>query len=249
MKKQHVFALGVTVFLCLLSTQAIAGLFSPMWEWDHPKLVGKVKEIEERSANVTHKIAYDAQGRRTEAQRLDQYGRIVSRYFFTYDKDGNLILIECFTGNNPNPLRETIYYAEKGIIKLIDSFESPRRAEFVYDDKKRIKDVVVMGAQGLTKAKWTFLYDAQGRFAGETYTDLDGNYAGKRVFVYNAEGFLAEQTTYNAQNQVTGKRTYTYEYDKQGNWVKKTVVWLDYPKPGQKPNEAKSVVTRKIKYY
>lgn len=249
--KKHMllaFTLMVSFFLPSVS-EVFAAPFSPFWEWEQPKMVGRIKTIEEDGPNLSRKMFYDKDGKRTEAQRLDDVGRIINRYFFVYNKDHDLVLIECYSKNNANPLRETVYYAEKGVIKLIDSFESPRRAAFEYDDHKRVKDVVVMDDKGLTKAKWTFLYDDKGRFVGERYTDLEGVYAGKRMLEYNGKGFISSQTVYNGKDEVTSKRTYTYEYDKPGNWIKKTTVFLDYAKGGKKPAEMKSVVQRRISYY
>lgn len=249
MKTTMVLAALMLLVSSFFMPKAQAGLFSPMWEWEQPKLVGKVKVIEERSDVVVRKIFYSPEGKRTEAQRLDERGKIVARYFFVYDKDGNLVVIECYAGNNPNPLRETVFYSEKGMIKVIDSFESPRRATLEYDEKKRIKEVIVIGAQGPSKAKWTFLYDDQGRFTGERYTNMEGAYAGKRMLAYNDNGFICEQIIYGSKDQIISKRTYNFDYDKTGNWVKKTVIWLDYSMPDKKPVEMKSMVTRKYIYY
>ncbi|MBI5845625.1 MAG: hypothetical protein HZB23_13255 [Deltaproteobacteria bacterium] len=249
MKKTMVLASVILTVSFLLSSTALAAPFSPLWEWEQPKLVGKVKVIEEYADNISRRIFYDKEGRRTEAQRLDDKGKVMNRFFFVYDKEGNLVLLECYSKNNANPLRETIYYVSKGIIKLIDSFEHPRRAAFEYDEQKRIKDIIVMDHRGLTKAKWTFIYDDKGRFISERYTNMEGGYAGKKVLEYNDKGFISSQIVYNGKDQVTSKRLYTYEYDRVGNWVKKKVVMLDFSRPDQKPTEVKSVVSRKYTYY
>jgi len=182
MKKTIVCASIILAVSFFLAAAAPAAPFSPLWEWEQPRLVGRVKTIEENTTNLYRKVFYDKEGKRTEAQRLDEFGKVLNRYFFIYDKEDNLVLIESYSKSNPNPLRETVYYVEKGIIKLIDSFEHPRRAVFEYDEHKRIKDIIVMDAKGPTKAKWTFVYDDKGRFVSERYTNLEGAYSGKKVF-------------------------------------------------------------------
>jgi antitoxin component YwqK of YwqJK toxin-antitoxin module len=64
-------------------------------------------------------------------------------------------------------------------------------------------------------------YDATGKKLTQSTFDGNKKLTEKIVFAYSPDGRISEEDKYDAPGKLIAKTT--YDYDKIGNWVKKTV--------------------------
>lgn len=195
--------------------------------------------------NFRHTYRYDDKSNDIEERGYDEKGRLTWKETLEYDTKDNLI--------------EVVDYGPR------DSFEA--RYKYKYDDKNRLIEEDEYRSETSDKHKTVVnKYDVKGTLVEVKNFDEknqlihhatmdndelhvidisykpngDINKMTNRKHKYDSRSNEAEETIYDADGKVVLKYIYEFEYDKAGNWIKKTIFEND------KPVE---VSERKINYY
>lgn len=142
---------------------------------------------------------YDTKGNHIDQLEYAIDGQQDRRYMYTYDDRGNVLTI---TG-----------YKKDGSISSKTTYQ--------YDNKNRRTDYL-LETPGYANSSRKFVYDDKGNLVEEFWYNGKGATDFRFVRSYDAQGNKIEETSYKGNGQPVGTTRYTYEYDKKGNWTKKT---------------------------
>src|SRR6185503_11190985 len=96
--------------------------------------------------------------------------------------------------------------------------------------------------------KVSYKYDQGGRRTEASYFKSNGSLIRRVIYEYDDVGSIAVETEMKSNNKVANKQYYAYEYDRRGNWIKRTTSMWQNRGSGSYfvPVE---VVYREISYY
>ena len=107
----------IGVFLLLAFCKlSFAEPFFDQWEWERPRMFGKVKIIIKEEAVYTIKQIFNNQGKRIEEQLLNN-GTIIYKTIFSYDDSGKLSSIDRYSSEGKLLAWNKAVY-EYGVLKL-----------------------------------------------------------------------------------------------------------------------------------
>jgi hypothetical protein len=184
---------------------------------DKGNVVEKHDYRTDSEVNVLTTYKYDAAGNRIEEKSHET--NIVSTY--EYDGFGNMIKKNVFDSLGQVINKYTFKYDEKG--NMIEKVEYP------YPN------------QPSRFSKNTYKYDEKGNMIEINLNNGAGSsFNSKTILKYDDKGGIIEQNRYNAGGKLDKTLSTQYEYDKNGNWTKKTT---------SAKKSATSVTNRRIDYY
>ena len=164
----------------------------------------KEKKVEESYFNKDDKPTI------TKINTLDEKGRMIGQreftaagqpdryYVYTYDLKGNMITM---TGKKPDGTIISTY-------------------NWTYDDKNQ-KTGLKLETPGYANSYQDYRYDARGNQVEERWYDGKKELSFRFERVYDDKGNKIEESKYKGM-VFRDKITWKYEYDKQGNWTKRT---------------------------
>ena len=88
--------------------------------------------------------------------------------------------------------------------------------------------------------KYTYKYGDNGNQIEQNLFNPDGSLSLKHTYKYDDNGNQTESNDYNSDGNLSLKYIYKYEYDKAGNWIKKTSI---------RNNKPDSITERVIEYF
>lgn len=114
------------------------------------------------------------------------------------------------------------------------------KTSYTYDAKGN-EVSYLLETSGYSNSSRKLVYDDKGNKIEEINYDGKGEIMFRKVRAYDAHGSMTEEKTYEGQDNYLHKTTWTYDYDKTGNWIKRT----------QYSNEGVDfdIAERKIIYY
>ena len=166
----------------------------------------------------------------------DAEGKVESKQFNSYGKNGLLLEEKYFVGKRPfgktvykydqiGNLSEVAFYMPNGTksIALMGPCLGAHRVTYAYNEQRKPTKVVQYNPDGEVKESWQYSYDSKGLVTAKSFE-------------------------YGSLKQTD---VYAYEYDSRGNWIKKIANTDFGPKiPGQlAPRSTASVTSREISYY
>jgi hypothetical protein len=122
------------------------------------------------------------------------------------------------------------------------------RFEYIYDEKKRLKEKITYRNDG--EVSYRIIFDYKENQVEETGYKVD-KLEYKTISIYDKNGLLIEETIINSPNRTSSERKFSYKYeifDEKNNWTKRIVLF-------QKTENGKSVFVpvrntfRTITYY
>lgn len=159
---------------------------------------------------------------------------------------------QSFFGKDDQPtIRKTMTYDDKGRLKELIEYtkEGKKDRWYVYEYDVRGNNTTrsyfrTDGSLG-SKSTWTYdvngfkigyklettgyatsyekyVVDSKGNRVQETSFDQDYRQRARIVREYDANGNKISESRYDEEDQLRVKATWKYEYDKQGNWTKRT---------------------------
>lgn len=144
-------------------------------------------------------MSYDDQGRITELAEYSNDGKKERWYLFTYDAYGNNT--------------ERSFYKADGTLG--------NKTTWMYDVNGNKIDYK-LETPGYATSYEKYVVDSKGNRVEETWFDQHYKQTLRFVRVYDAHGNKIEESKYDKDNKFKSKTTWKYEYDKQGNWIKRT---------------------------
>jgi hypothetical protein len=196
-------------------------------------------EMKYQGNKLAQKITYNAQNNPNDkvAYIYDSKGNVIQEDIYLaseyvqykqinkYDKKNNKIS-EARYDKNSKLLYETVSkYAGKNLIKKYTTNDKgvvEYSEDFTYDDKGNMLTQLIYEKFENSKTLNTYAYDAKGNKT-EWNVTKDGKPFMKAVFSYDDKGNTTVISVTDPSGKEVDKREYTYEYDKKGNWIKKTV--------------------------
>lgn len=145
------------------------------------------------------------------------------KYILKYDSQNNLIEELVYADSTyiyrgkevykyHNKTKKMFRYNPKGVL----------RKEIIYDKNKKIIEEIEYDSLKNVTAKWTYNYDNKGNKIEENWFKTDTILDFKIVFKYDKYNNPIEKIRFSNKNIASSGDIYEYEYDKKGNWIKKT---------------------------
>ncbi len=150
-------------------------------------------------------LAHDGRGRKTGERRYDADGVLRARVTFDYDVLGRLI-------------EETVYRDDGAfVLKWVYSYdpEGHRSREALYT----AHGLAVPGA-----VSKTYAYQEAPGPVEEFAFDAGGTLVERLTCAYDGAGHRIEERRYDPEGFLLGTTAFAYEFDRAGNWVKRTRV-------------------------
>jgi hypothetical protein len=141
----------------------------------------------------------DAKGNMMEEIEYTREGTLDRRYAYTYDEKGNMTSMTGFKADGKMSSKTTWIYDSKG--KLTDwTLETP----------------------GYATSYKKFVHDEKGNMKEEIWYNGNKEITFRFVRSYDAQGNKIEELKYKDGDKLLDMSKWRYEYDKTGNWTKRT---------------------------
>lgn len=189
----------------------------PLWKYE---VYGKVKSI----------TTCDGDGKKCAVQEFNPYGvpteRLVNRK--PISNDGQVTTLESVRPENAvNPGRRVETYFGGQIIKIENlklNGDLIYRVKYQYNQKNElisIKNYEIEGEEEYLERSEDVSYKN-----GKLYQVIVEDEVFKTIIIYNKYGFAEKEMVYSNDgfdSAALMQTVYSYQYDKQGNWIKKSV--------------------------
>ena len=189
---------------------------------------------------------YNEKNKCVEEARFSEGGEVYSKYTYKYDEKGNNTNENYFDYLDSTSNYTAIFkYNTEGIFESYQEFdwEKKIRVDITYklDEKGEITestDNLYPNPFGKTTR---YTYDEKGNMTSQDNSnEFDDDTGRKKTWTYDAMGNITEINVQSSMGTNHGSTKYEYEYDKQGNWIKKTQYSDD---------ELGQIIMRDIVYY
>lgn len=195
---------------------------------------------------------FNSAGRYSEYQQLFANGTQYYWVSYSYDLKAKKGEQAFFDKENKPTIKKGVTFDDKGkILEMIEYTKEgkpDRSYKYLYDAKGNNTELLYYAANGTMGSKTSWLYDAKGNKT-EMTVETPGYADSFKKYSYDAKGNLTEESWLDGQKKLTfrfvrsyddkanmieevkykgdsntqhDKATWKYEYDKQGNWTKKT---------------------------
>jgi hypothetical protein len=220
-------------------------------------LTGKIKQIETQEIDLVDHINSDL----IETTNFDERGRVVNTFLtsskikvfgkevYAYDPKSRLILVVSYNPDGSAVLEDVFTYDSIGNLKQKITRNAKTKAviwskEFSYPAGSEYSEFFDK------RHGFGFRYkkDNRCRLIEVTSYDLDRPFRGKVLVTYDDEKNNMDESVYSPEGNLIDKKKAEFEFDKKGNWIKKTHYDLHIVdgKPVLKPAV---IIQRKIIYY
>ncbi|GGB79842.1 hypothetical protein GCM10007424_19970 [Flavobacterium suaedae] len=220
------------------------------------------------NSQIDRKVLKYEAGKLAEKLTFNRQDKLVDKVTYVYDDNGNLTGENLYLNNDKVVVKNAYKYNENN--QKVSYTRYDKNSEILFNTQYEYKgDNLILeetrGKEGEVEYSRKMTYDDNGNMLSKISYDSYDDSETIEKFVYdgkgnkvtwdvqkNGEPFLKINYTYNENGDVTGVRTYnnigkaieerkyTYNYDKEGNWIKKSI-YID--------GELKFVEQRDITYY
>lgn len=172
---------------------------------------------------------FDRDGKKVEKLNYRTDGVPLPKTTYSYDKDGVLLKENHYSAVSGEPYLETIYvYDSQGRLKEeigrdIEQSKVLSRTLYSHDEKRNYTEVTDYDWNNVLRGKIGFTWNNQGRVSEVIGFSPKGDRLGKGTVTYDEKGEVAEMIFSPSDGSAEKKEKYTYEFDRHGNWIKKTL--------------------------
>ena len=234
-------------------------------------LKGKVKTLKETFKALDYGVAinkgdsffysstFNEKGNMIEQDHYNSYGRLDSKDIYKYDEKGNKIGFVEEGGYDNLRVIASYKYDEKGNMIKVDIDDLIRKinkiVDYKYDQKgNKVEEHRVdlagfaynynLPDRNLINEKVTYEYDEKGNVIEEDIEDLESETI-KITYKYDKRGTVIEVKHYFPGGPLDFITTYKYEFNKKGNWIKRT----EFVTKDGKTVVPQMITEREIEYY
>lgn len=190
-------------------------------------------------------------GKLEEQKKFNGQNASIDRTTYNYDKNGNLKGQNIYLGSNAVQYKDVYEYDSQNrkVSEIRYNFndEMLYKTEFRYDDAGNLGVKETTNSKGEPEYLEKFTYDKSGNLLSRSAYEKGGavttedvyeydaknnrtawsvyqnkNLIMKTKYRYNDKGELTDLISSDNNNKIFDNSSYTYEYDKNGNWTKKT---------------------------
>jgi len=183
---------------------------------------------------VCTETVYDAVDKFGEIQKTNLNSKII----YSFNSKGSVIEKLWYNPNGTVKSKESFKYNDNG--KMIEDSSSDSKIIYKYDNKGNNIEENNYNWDGSLFRKVINIYDDKGNNIESNQYFPDGSLDSKYFFKYDNYKNEIEFNWYKGDGSLISSRTYKYEFDKIGNWFKKTEF---------KNNSPDEITEREITYY
>jgi antitoxin component YwqK of YwqJK toxin-antitoxin module len=211
-------------------------------------------------------VLFDKQGRLSELNNFDTQNNLLRKWIYKYEANSKLFEINMYHPDGKLWIKTSYVYDEKGLLieksdylpdgtqymnfkhkydtngKLIESASlyngEVSNDYYIYDDKgNRIEET--------TKGKYfndksTYKYNSDNKVIERTSYYSDGRVMNKTTYHYDDLSNEIKMDSFGPGGELINNESYSYEFDKNKNWIKKTILINSIPK---------FIIERSISYF
>lgn len=122
------------------------------------------------------------------------------------------------------------------------------RKLYSHDLKRNYTEVVEYNWDNVLRGKSGFIWSNQGKVVEIISFSAKGEILGKGTITYGEKGNIAETIFSLSDGSPEKREKYTYDFDRQGNWVKKTLFHWETD-DGKSIYKLMNITYRTIVYY
>lgn len=199
-------------------------------------LKGKVELLSEtiitpgktKSAVSRNVFKYDKDGNRLELTSYDPKGKMISNLKSTY-VDGKITKEETILANGLVDVSSEIKTDAKG--NRVEQRDTKTDAVsplfnftqlYKYDEKGQMIERTSLRGNGTLMYRYLFKYDDKGNRTEWIQIGANGLMVGRVTYKFDEKNNLVEEISHDSNNIPKATYTYTYEFDKKGNWTRRT---------------------------
>ena len=246
MKRYLINLIVIFMLGCFALQNAQADLlFTEEWNFfGNRTFFGKVKSVEESLKDkLMMKYIFNEKFQLIETQFDKDSGPHSFRYY--YDSEGRLNKIELFDRANKNVISyETAQFNDNGEIVSFESYINgkliQKSAVVICDENKRVQTIVYQDNENKIK-ELTFEYYPDGSLKFSKYS-YDGKVLNTAFISQKKDNSWFEKKINAHDGVLTSNNKIVCQYDKEGNWITKTII-VDQEK------NINLKINRKYEYY
>ncbi len=178
---------------------------------------------------------YDENGNEIEKDEEENAPvKKVAKHYYPYDANGNKVKENVFTSGGSLNQAHAWKYDMNGRMVEEDNFTNKGTPQdkfvYKYDDQGNNLECDAYHADGSLSSKQTFKYNLKGLKIEEDDYNFEGKLVKYYTYGYDDKGNEKEYKMFNIygnDKQMDIADTYLFEYDKKGNWIKKTDLKID----------------------
>lgn len=157
-----------------------------------------------------------------------------------------------FSYTDKNSRTETLFWGQSVATGKPDTAESSGppliyKQEFKLDGNGRRLEIKDRDDRGNSYKKESYKYDDRGRVK-EIVVEYNDSVSSRCEFKYNDKGLPSEESCKGREPYNSTKTTYAYEYDRLGNWIKRTANIASMAFDGS-PRDNQVITYREFKFY
>lgn len=186
---------------------------------------------------------YDEKNRKIESLGVDAAGNVKEKALYQYDEKGNLLEHRIFSGDILKGIGKYEYDSDGNTTAAYfydASGEIESKEDFQYDEKGFLTEKRILDAENRVENCFIYKRDKKGAALEMNFFGKEMAPRGKYTFQYDKKGNLIEEHFYHPDGALMNKTIFRYRYDKQDNWIEKTVL---------KEKTATFILERTIEYY
>ena len=184
-----------------------------------------------------------------DIEKTEETNKVVYEYTYKYNAKGKVLELKTtqncsdntsynnksvFKYDTSDKLIETNIYVNGGA-------KSQGKTLFTYDSRGVLSERQAYNEDGKPWFKYTFKYDDKGNQLEENAWTLDNRKIDKTfVYKYDSNNNVIQKDLFQPAGKLSKSFTYKYEYDKTGNWIKRTD-FID--------NKVTYILERQLVYY
>ncbi len=198
------------------------------------------------NSNVFSKLIYkyDNEGNKIE-KNVESHGDLFLKWIYKYDKNRNKIIEYEYECNSNRLHRKIVYkYDDNQIKESVCTKPNGRldwKTTYKYDDRRNKIEMNDYYAKSKLIGKLTYIHDSEGNEIEINNYISDNQLIDKKILKYDEKKNIIEENWYDFKSgNLLDRITLKYNYDKQGNWIKKTLFRNDEPM---------EIIEREIEYY
>lgn len=204
------------------------------------------------SLETKEAYVYDENGGEIEYNRYNSKDSLLSKAITKNDEYGDWVEVNVYSAEGDLTYFSTCKRDEKGNIIEWDSWSQngsvKGKETYRYDEHGNVIDFKSYNSDGVLCKNETFnyKYDEHGLKIEKNCYSEKGILFDKYTYKYDNHGNLVEENNYNSDESLTRKKINNFEYDKSGNWTRKTSLTRYY---NEEMKADCSIAERIIEYY
>ncbi|MFH1118560.1 MAG: hypothetical protein V1775_01970 [Bacteroidota bacterium] len=248
---------SLILLIAVLFTSAYHG-FCQKNDLNRLNLKGKISSINEKAfqpisdgATLSkgrmvqwYRNTFNTTGNKVEDIKFKADSTIDKRFVYTYNEKGNRQELNVFSADNLLTLKVIYQYDLQGNLLEDISYDGTgqigKKIVYLYDEYGNVMEENIYNPDGVLRQKYRYNYSNENNRTETSLHKGSGELERRITYKRDEKGNETEENTFSFDGSLLFSSTNLYEYDKKGNWIKKT---------NYSNNKPVSITERKILYF